>query len=916
MGDGGPRRGAAGIVKIEKTAGGERSFLPVPAEIPVCGHNPATPWSEALTGRLTIQSAPPHRLILLDGEVVFRYRLDNLVEERFFLLRLIANEWITARALARRWGVSRNTIGDWSWRYRFFGLDGLVDGRLPPQREVLQQLLGTAQTILRASPGLSLTALGRALEQAGHPDLPPPTLRALRAALAEEPPLPLAPPPGGPAAGDGDDDAPCPEPPSDTAPTAALPAERPGTDQAPAATAQDEREAADPDAPSATPPEPAPEAPTPRPEPPSDAATTAALLAERPSADQAPAATAQAEREAAAGPEVPPAAGPEPAPQTPTPRAERPSDAATTAALPAERPSADQAPAATAQAEREAAAGPEVPLAAGPEPAPQTPTPRAERPDPALDAAAVEVLPAAVVVQRTPLRYAGLALVLPILQEFFTPELGRSWEQLWGQRAWLYRPVELVTAFVLQILCGFFNPEQVKAAPGEALGPLLGHRRGPATVTLRRRLPAMAREAAQVEAVGDELALQYLRLGWVQLDWWAIDNHFVPYFGRHNWGKAWWTQRRYAHPGHCQTAVHDAQGRPLLLRFSQAFELFGDELPAVAHRVQDLLRRLGEGHPMIAVFDRGGALAPVFRALDALRIPWLSYRRGSVHLPPEAFGHQIEHNGRTRWYAEHRFRVDGYHDAVAGVVWHDGDVQHQTALLCNFDRYLPARYVPAELIAIPRARWAQETAFKSQERYTDLGWSNGYVHEPCAETAVPNPQWREGEHKLAKARQRLERHLRRPEPSTSQSQARRRRRTGVLRAAVTRRSRRLAQLAATVPYGSLGRKATEQPQAGRGTLIPTFRILAYHVRAQFRDRTAQCPCDLREVDKAIRLIFTQPGCYLHGDEADVVQIEAPSLPRFAKIAAALVEAANAAGAHAPRHPDRPLRFELVNRPAF
>lgn len=229
-------------MKIKITAAGERSFLPVPAEIPVCGHNPATIWSEALTRRLSIQNAPPHRLILLDGEMVFRYRLDNQVEERFLLLHLIANGWITARALARRWGVSRNTIGNWSWRYRFFGLDGLVDGRLPPEREVLQQLLSTGQAILCASPRLSLAALGRALEQAGYRELPPATLRALRAALAETPTLPLEPPLGGQAAdtADGDDDAPRPKPPSDAAATAALPAERPSADQAPSPAARGE----------------------------------------------------------------------------------------------------------------------------------------------------------------------------------------------------------------------------------------------------------------------------------------------------------------------------------------------------------------------------------------------------------------------------------------------------------------------------------------------------------------------------------------------------------------------------------------------------------------------------------------------------------------------------------------------------
>ncbi len=773
------------------------SFLPVPADIPVCGHNPGHAWSETLTPRLRIENAPPHRLLVLDGEVIFRYRLDNQVEERFILLRLIANGWITARELARRWGVSRNTIGNWSWRYRYFGLDGLADGRLPAPREVLQQLWTTAQAISTDSRGtLSLAALACGLEQAGYRDLPTATLRCLRARLSAAPPLSL-------------------NPPADASPD-------PATDQ--------ESQGPDPEV-------------TPDPSP---------LAVDVPPADPLPAQTVQTQTADGV-----------------------PTDAA------------EQAP------------------------GPQTPLPDSQ--PPVVDAVAVEVLPSAAVVERTPIRYAGLALVLPILQQFFSPRLRQSWEQAWGQRPWLYRPVELVTAFVLDLLCGFFNPEQVKATAARDLGPLLGHRRAPATVTFRRRFAAMCRDTQQVLAVAEELALQYLQLGWVQLDWWAIDNHFVPYFGKHNVGKAWWTQRRYAHKGHCQGSVHDARGRPLLLRFSQAFQLFQDELPAIARQVQDLLRRHGETQPMIAVFDRGGALAPVFRALDAAGIAWLSYRRGAVHLPPETFQHQVEIRGRTLWYAEHRFRVDGYHDAVAGVVWHDGDVQHQTALLCNFDRYLPQRYVPAELIAIPKARWAQETAFKSEERYTDLGWTNGYRHEPCAQTAVPNPQWRDCEHKLGKARQRLERHLRRPEPKTRQAQAKRRRRTGTLRAAVTRLTHRLAQTSATVPYGTLGRKATEQLHAGRATLVPLIRILAYHVRLQFRDIIAQGSCDLRELDKVIRLMFSQPGAYLRLPAEDIVQIEAPALPRFAKIAAALVAHANNAGAHAPRHPDRPLRFELVTR---
>ena len=84
-------------------------------------------------------------------------------------------------------------------------------------------------------------------------------------------------------------------------------------------------------------------------------------------------------------------------------------------------PSAWRAPVTECECERM------VPSADPPDPAPAIPTPRAEEPAPALDAAAVEVLPAPAVLQRTRLRYAGLALVLPILQKFFTPELRRSW---------------------------------------------------------------------------------------------------------------------------------------------------------------------------------------------------------------------------------------------------------------------------------------------------------------------------------------------------------------------------------------------------------------------------------------------------------------------------------------------------------
>jgi len=59
-----PVRGQ-GSVRTKVTKVVEASFVPVPAPIPVRGHNPEQAWAEGLSPRLTVQNAPPRRLWLL-----------------------------------------------------------------------------------------------------------------------------------------------------------------------------------------------------------------------------------------------------------------------------------------------------------------------------------------------------------------------------------------------------------------------------------------------------------------------------------------------------------------------------------------------------------------------------------------------------------------------------------------------------------------------------------------------------------------------------------------------------------------------------------------------------------------------------------------------------------------------------------
>ncbi len=71
------------------------------------------------------------------------------------------------------------------------------------------------------------------------------------------------------------------------------------------------------------------------------------------------------------------------------------------------------------------------------------------------------------------------------------------------------------------------------------------------------------------------------------------------------------------------------------------------------------------------------------------------------------------------------------------------------ALLTNLDCSQPERFRPLELIGMLDGRWAQENSFKAQEQHVDLGWTNGYAHESCAATPVPNPRARELRRRLA-----------------------------------------------------------------------------------------------------------------------------------------------------------------------
>ena len=580
--------------------GGEFSFLPVPLEMPIGRMNPGKRWRVALAHGLWVENTPPWRLIVLGEKTVACYAVGNPVQERLALVPLVAQGWMPATAWAAAFGLHRNSLGNWTWRYRYFGLNGLRDDALP-SREQLRPVVAAAQDLAADQAGrVTAARLREELELRRLPALPPEALRELLLSVNAE----AAAHAGQPEARGMDIDwtvdseAACSsEPPPDAADGqsgGAPPLDPDGSGGGGSAPAGADRGGGD---------------------PPQDAADVEPALL-----------TPDDERGAVDG------------------------GAATAVEMePGEEPAGAEA--STQQAS-----------ALVPPPADLLPPP------PSADDVA--------------LREAGVALVLPAAQALLDP-LEPFLEAHWGDRPWCYRPLDMILAFMLYIISDFQNPEQVKAAPTRDLGPLLGRRRGPACITLRRRLPALAAHLPLAEELQQRLAEAYLRMGWVVPGWWLLDGHFSPYFGQQEWAKGWWPQRRMPQQGYVQEWVHDRRGRPLWMHLTQAFELFADQIPVVADGLREVLCAAGVVEPLVLVFDRGGYSSEVFRSLNVRGVAWVTWLKSDVVLGPEAFTETCQlqpsrpgESARTVHYATYTHRVQGCHDHVAAIAWHCGDAEH------------------------------------------------------------------------------------------------------------------------------------------------------------------------------------------------------------------------------------------------
>lgn len=177
--------------------------------------------------------------------------------------------------------------------------------------------------------------------------------------------------------------------------------------------------------------------------------------------------------------------------------------------------------------------------------------------------------------------------------------------------------------------------EALKLVNADDLGLCSGIFRAPEKETVRDHLDQMAENYLSSNLI-DAFAKALLQRGFIDLEVFFIDGHFLPYFGLYVIAKGYYTVRRLAMRGNELYSITDLQGRPLFF-ITESNEI--DFRPIILRSAKKLLE-YGINRPIL-VFDRGGYGINFFKELDQIAefVTWAKYVSDNTlaDIPESAF---------------------------------------------------------------------------------------------------------------------------------------------------------------------------------------------------------------------------------------------------------------------------------------
>lgn len=334
----------------------------------------------------------------------------------------------------------------------------------------------------------------------------------------------------------------------------------------------------------------------------------------------------------------------------------------------------------------------------------------------------------------------------------------------------LYNLSQMFLTMVYLIVFRFPSIEAFKLADRKAFGPLIGALKAPVVKTLRRFLEGLTMLETS-GAVAMKLARQYVKLDIVQLGILYLDGHFVPYYGKSQIAKGYFTTRRLALKGNHHYFANDLKGRPIFFRLTSAAVQFTDIIPDMVKDAQELMVENGTQSPLIVVFDRGGYNSKLFQTLDQMGVIYITWRKRDQPISHELFTHII-YDERVKEGEKPQIKYHAYrrninvgqekYEAEAISFYAPGEEDHAT-LVTNAFKFTAETHPGFEPLTTTQIihdlinRWKQENFFKAAKQGYHIDYNPAYgVHELAEQPMVKNPRMREIDTQISHLKKKLQ----------------------------------------------------------------------------------------------------------------------------------------------------------------
>jgi len=460
----------------------------------------------------------------------------------------------------------------------------------------------------------------------------------------------------------------------------------------------------------------------------------------------------------------------------------------------------------------------------------------------------------------------------------------------------------LITTWVLYFLIGITNVEQSKTICRKEFGCMIDEDASPCSKTLKRNMRSLT-EMDIPDIVHDTLVTEYVSQGYVEMGQFYFDGHFVPYYGKKDIGKGFFTQRRLAVPGHEQYWVNDYKGRPIFFLNSYGFSKFPQSIVELVKQAQEYMDKAGITKPLLVAFDRGGYNKNLFTQLTDMGISWVTWKSGDTKGQPEGnftetFTVQTKEEDSEYGILYTKHRMTGLKRVFDAAVILNKKTGKQTTIIYSIAKNAIDTYSPVDAVKFLLLRWRQENFFKYALEQVDINQTHG-LQEGTEEDAyyVPSPLYKDLEKAEQNLLSKLEKLNNRKESIKQKYFTLKRKRTWEQYLKQKANSKVFdAYDEAIKELNQVREKLRETPQTiaytredgttytylnfSRIKMLNTLKAAVYNMHCRMVDEVKEVFHDHREVSKLLSVLTQTGGYYLKGVESDKVLLNPLELPAY------------------------------------